>query len=86
VSLRATPHRSSRAFTLRFLVGMRKFGGGGARVCLPAQAAYGSACVCCGLVLLFRKAAPFIVAMGDIDSDVVSVLTADSAATDVCKN
>jgi hypothetical protein len=55
-------------------------------VCLPAQAAYGSACVCCGLVLLFRKAAPFIVAMGDIDSDVVSVLTADSAATDVCKN
>ena len=55
-------------------------------MCLPAQAAYGSACVCCGLVLLFRKAAPFIVAMGDIDSDDVSVLTADSAATGVCKN
>jgi len=67
---------------------MRKFRGGegGARVCLPAQIAYGLAFVCCGLVLLLRKAAPFIVAMGDIDSDDVSVLTADSAATDVCKN
>jgi hypothetical protein len=55
-------------------------------VCLSAQTAYGSACVCCGLVLLFRKVAPFIVAMGDIDSDDVSVLTADSAAAAVCKN
>jgi hypothetical protein len=31
-------------------------------------------------------AAPFIVAMDDIDSDDVSVVTADSAATAVCKN
>ena len=60
--------------------------GGGARVSLPAQTAYGSACVCCGLALLFRMAAPFIVTMGDIDSDDDSVLTADSAATAVCEN
>jgi len=55
-------------------------------VSLPAQTAYGSACVCCGLALLFRMAAPFIVTMGDIDSDDDSVLTADSAATAVCEN
>jgi hypothetical protein len=30
-------------------------------------------------------AAPFIVAMGDVDSDDDSVLTADSAATVVCE-
>jgi hypothetical protein len=30
--------------------------------------------------------APFIVAMGDVDSDDDSVLTADSAATVVCEN
>jgi len=55
-------------------------------VCLSAQTAYDSACVCCGLALLFRMVAPFIVAMDDIDLDDVSVLTADSAATAVCKN
>ena len=52
-------------------------------MCLSAQTAYGSACVCYGLVLLFRMAAPFIVAMGDIDSDDAPLVSADSAATAV---
>ena len=55
-------------------------------MCLPAQAAYGSACACCALALLFRMAAPFIVTMDDIDSDDDSVLTVDSAAIAVCEN
>ena len=55
-------------------------------MCLSAQTAYGSACVCCGHALLFRMVAPFIVALDDIDLNDVSVLTADSAATALCKN
>ena len=55
-------------------------------MCLSAQTAYGLACVCYGLALLFRMVAPFIVAMDDIDLNDISVLTADSAATALCKN